>query len=117
MEGLSLYRQPVSRYRGSPYWYARVQMPINGRVIHTRSTKTTDLKQAERAARDFWTDCRLRSPGDSPMPATLLNRVDPAKRFDRLVDEWAVQGARYMTLESVSQLSDDPLVALPSFVA
>jgi len=32
-------------------------------------------------------------------------------------DEWAVQRARYMTLESVSQLSDDPLVALPSFVA
>ncbi|BAE49714.1 hypothetical protein amb0910 [Paramagnetospirillum magneticum AMB-1] len=28
-------------------------------------------------------------------------------------DEWAVQRSRYMTLESVTQLSDDPLVCLP----
>ncbi len=28
-------------------------------------------------------------------------------------DEWAVQRARYMTLESVAQLGDDPLVSLP----
>ena len=26
-------------------------------------------------------------------------------------DEWAVQRARYMTLETISQMSDDPLVA------
>ena len=32
-------------------------------------------------------------------------------------DEWAVQRGRYMTLESVSQLSDDPLVTLPSMAA
>jgi transposase-like protein len=32
-------------------------------------------------------------------------------------DEWAVQRARYMTLESVSQLSDDPLVMLPPVAA
>ena len=29
-------------------------------------------------------------------------------------DEWAVQRSRYMTLESVGQLSDDPLVSLPA---
>ena len=29
-------------------------------------------------------------------------------------DEWAVQRARYMTLESVGQLSDDPLISLPA---
>ncbi len=29
-------------------------------------------------------------------------------------DEWAVQRARYMTLESVGRLSDDPLVSLPT---
>ena len=29
-------------------------------------------------------------------------------------DEWAVQRGRYMTLESVSQLSDGPLVTLSS---
>lgn len=28
-------------------------------------------------------------------------------------DEWAVQRALYMTLESVAPLSDDPLVSLP----
>ena len=28
-------------------------------------------------------------------------------------DEWAVQRSRYMTLESVAPLSDDPLVSLP----
>ena len=28
-------------------------------------------------------------------------------------DEWAVQRARYMTLETISQISDDPLVSLP----
>jgi putative transposase len=32
-------------------------------------------------------------------------------------DEWAVQRARYMTLESVAQLSDDPLVTLPPLAA
>ena len=32
-------------------------------------------------------------------------------------DEWAVQRARYMTLESVSQLSDDPVVTLPNMAA
>jgi len=28
-------------------------------------------------------------------------------------DEWAVQRCRYMTLESVAPLSDDPIVSLP----
>jgi putative transposase len=32
-------------------------------------------------------------------------------------DEWAVQRARYMTLESVGALSDDPLVSLPILAA
>jgi hypothetical protein len=27
-------------------------------------------------------------------------------------DEWAVQGARYMTLETMAGLSDDPIVGL-----
>jgi transposase-like protein len=29
-------------------------------------------------------------------------------------DEWAVQRARYMTLETIGQMSDDPLVSLPA---
>ena len=32
-------------------------------------------------------------------------------------DEWAVQRSRYMTLESVANLSDDPLVRLPAMAA
>ena len=32
-------------------------------------------------------------------------------------DEWAVQRARYMTLETISQMSDDPLVSLPAWRA
>ena len=29
-------------------------------------------------------------------------------------DEWAVQRARYMTLETIAPLSDDPIVMLPA---
>ena len=29
-------------------------------------------------------------------------------------DEWAFQRARYMTLETIGQMSDDPLVSLPA---
>jgi transposase-like protein len=32
-------------------------------------------------------------------------------------DEWAVQRARYITLESVAQLSDDSIVTLPTMPA
>lgn len=31
-------------------------------------------------------------------------------------DEWAVQRARYMTLETISQISDDPPLSLPAEV-
>ncbi|MBB3320425.1 transposase-like protein, partial [Rhizobium sp. BK181] len=29
-------------------------------------------------------------------------------------DEWAVQRARYMTLETIGQMSDDPMISLPA---
>jgi putative transposase len=29
-------------------------------------------------------------------------------------DEWAVQRARYITLETISLMSDDPLISLPA---
>ena len=32
-------------------------------------------------------------------------------------DEWSVQRARYMTLETMTTLSDDPLVSLPAMAA
>ena len=31
-------------------------------------------------------------------------------------DEWAVQRARYMTLETIAPLSDDPTISLPMLV-
>lgn len=32
-------------------------------------------------------------------------------------DEWAVQRARYMTLETIAPLGDDPIVSLPAVAA
>jgi len=32
-------------------------------------------------------------------------------------DEWPVQRARYMTLETIAPLSDDPIVLLPAVAA
>jgi hypothetical protein len=32
-------------------------------------------------------------------------------------DEWAVQRARYMSLETIAPLSDDPLVSLPALAS
>ena len=32
-------------------------------------------------------------------------------------DEWAVQRSRYMSLESIAPMSDDPLVSLPAVAA
>ena len=32
-------------------------------------------------------------------------------------DEWAVQRARYITLESIAPISDDPIVSLPAVAA
>ena len=32
-------------------------------------------------------------------------------------DEWAVQRARYMTLETIAPVSDDPLVSLPALAS
>ena len=29
-------------------------------------------------------------------------------------DEWAVQRARYMTLETIAPISDDPIISLPA---
>jgi hypothetical protein len=33
------------------------------------------------------------------------------------IDEWAVQRARYMTLETIAPLSDDPSVTLPAIAS
>jgi hypothetical protein len=46
------------------------------------------------------------------MPACLVGAILLGQS-----DEWAVQRACYITLESVAQLNDDPLVMLPAMAA
>jgi putative transposase len=45
--------------------------------------------------------------------------VGPDVHLDLLEqnDEWAVQRARYMTLETIAPLSDDPAVSLPAIAS
>jgi hypothetical protein len=47
----------------------------------------------------------------------MPSRASLALSCSKQNDEWAVQRARYMTLESVAHLSDDPLVTLPQMAA
>lgn len=38
-----------------------------------------------------------------------------AKKHDAFQnDEWAVQRARYMTLETIAPMGDDPIISLPA---
>lgn len=54
-----------------------------------------------------------------------LHSTNPMEAITRLIgailleqnDEWAVQRARYMTLETIAPLGDDPLVSLPAVAA
>lgn len=51
-------------------------------------------------------------------PRGVRQSLFPAFQLGALLleqnDDWAVQRARYMTLASVGQLSDDPLISLPA---
>jgi hypothetical protein len=58
-------------------------------------------------------------------PPSLVRQPDAARLFEsitRLVgailleqnDEWVVQRARYMTLEAIAPISDDPIISLPA---
>ncbi|MFN7417097.1 MAG: transposase, partial [Alphaproteobacteria bacterium] len=42
-----------------------------------------------------------------------ISRLVGAIRLEQN-DEWAVQRSRYMTVETLAPLSDDPLVSLPA---
>ncbi len=53
--------------------------------------------------------------------AVFLGDSDETRLVDAILlernDEWAVQRARYITLESITPMSDDPLVSLPAAAA
>jgi hypothetical protein len=49
------------------------------------------------------------------VPAILASR--PGAILLEQNDEWAVQRCRYMTLETMARLSDDPIVSLPILAA
>jgi putative transposase len=39
------------------------------------------------------------------------------RRFKEMRAQWAIQRARYMTLETIAPLSDDPTVSLPAIAS
>lgn len=72
---------------------------------------------------DGLTGERLAALGDEEPRQMIAARGQPALYGAQLVagdrlleqnDEWAVQRARYMTLETISLMSDDPLISLPA---
>lgn len=48
------------------------------------------------------------------LPESSVDVYSNYASHPRLLSVWAVQRARYMTLESGDQLSDDPLISLPA---
>jgi hypothetical protein len=87
-KGLTLYKQPLRQGQGSPYWYARVYMPIGSRAIHTKSTGTTDQRQATKQAEDLWGKCLLWRQGGIPLPSPDDTKLNLDRRFDRVADAW-----------------------------
>lgn len=87
--GLSIYKQPKSPGRGSPYWYARAF--IDGRS-RTRTTQTTDERLAIKLAEDFYFDLQLERRQGSAEFARLNGRPAPSRnRVDRVIDQWLDQ--------------------------
>ena len=59
--------------------------------------------------------CRLRARIGKIVEAVVTRLVGAILLEQN--DEWAVQRARYITLESIAPIGDDPLVSLPTLAA
>ena len=61
---------------------------------------------------------RSRSPGRTWGHAVARHQIVPdRKREEAVLRPLRVQRARYMTLETIAPMSDDPLVKLPAVAA
>jgi transposase-like protein len=74
----------------------------SGRRVVSAFIATAFAQETPEAARTQWRAAIVRLVG-----ALLLEQND----------EWAVQRARYMTLETIAPLSDDPTVSLPAIAS
>lgn len=81
--GLTIYKQPKRPGRGSPYWYARAIVDVGGRKLHTRSTRTTDIREATQRAEDFKADLEVQRRQGTAIPGALFDRC---YRFDKVAE-------------------------------
>ena len=84
--GLSIYKQPKSPGRGSPYWYARARVKVGGRSLHIKSTGTSDEALAKKRAQDLLAELLVLQRTGVPMADGRLS--DRPFRFDVIADEW-----------------------------
>jgi hypothetical protein len=84
--GLSIYKQPKSPGRGSPFWYARARIKAGGRSLHIKSTRTSDEALAKKRAQGFLAELLVQQRTGVPMANGQLS--DRPFRFDVIADEW-----------------------------
>lgn len=84
--GLSIYKQPKSPGRGSPYWYARARVEVGGRSVHIKSTGTSDEALAKKRAQDLLAELLVLQRTGVPMADGRLS--DRPFRFDVIADDW-----------------------------
>jgi hypothetical protein len=84
--GLSIYKQPLAPGRGSPNWYARATVDLDGRRVHIKSTKTSDRLEAMRRAEEFKADLMIQQRSGVPVVEGCF--ADRSYRFDVVADCW-----------------------------